>query len=154
MHDWSDGWPYFADVDNAARYIGLFLRKWGRVGVRDYKEKFGTCRIYLSLGWEQLHSITHPGHCYSRYPHWLWILDCKYLSKIVRLFNYVILPYHIWLYNKAYQNAIKKWPHIKEEILIQADFPDLIDGNDEIMAAHWTCYDKDGNETPWKKETK
>ena len=152
MHNWGDGFEYFNDVGEAAYYIGNFLRKWGRVGVRDTKEKYGTVRVYLSLGWRQLHCITHPGHCFSRYPDWLWHLDCLYLSKAVRLLNCIVGPYHIWLYNKAYQNAIKKWPHIKEEILVMADFPELIDGNDEIMAAHWQHTDKDGNDVPWSKK--
>ena len=151
-HDWSSDWPYFRDVGEAAYYIGNYLRKWGRVGVRDTKEKYGSCRVYLSLGWRQLHCITHPGHCFSRYPKWLWILDCKYLSKIVRLLNYIVVPYHTWLYNRAYQNAIKKWPHIREEILINADWPELIEGNDELMAKHWISIDKDGNEKPWSRK--
>lgn len=150
-HDWSSDWPYFHDVSEAAYYIGSFLRKWGRVGVRQTKEKFGCVRVYLSFGWYQLHSITHPGHCFCRYPQWLWVLDCKYFSKLISLLNFIVVPYHKWLYNKAYQNAIKKWPHIRDEILIDADFPEFIEGNDELMAAHWTQYDKDGNPYPWTR---
>jgi len=154
MHSWGDGFAYFNDVENAASYIGDFLRKWGRVGVRQTKEKYGTVRVYCGLGWSQLHSITHPGHCFGRYPQWLWSLDCLYLSKVVRLLNFIVVPYHKWLYNKAYQNAIMIWPHIKEEILVDADWAEFIEGNDEIMAAHWTSFDKDGNPYPWKKEKK
>ena len=113
-----------------------------------------TVRVYCGLGWSQLHSITHPGHCFGRYPQWLWSIDCLYLSKVVRLLNFIVVPYHKWLYNKAYQNAIMIWPHIKEEILVDADWAEFIEGNDEIMAAHWTSFDKDGNSYPWKKEKK
>ena len=152
MHDWSSDWPYFGDVSDAADYIGSFLRKWGRVGVMQTKEKYGTVRVSLSLGWTQLHDITHPGHYFSRYPNWLCKLDWFYLSKAIRLLNCIILPYHKWLYNKAYQNAIKKWPYIRDEILIDADYPEYIDGNDELMAKHWTTFDAEGNEKPWSKK--
>lgn len=151
MHDWSSKWPYFNDVEDAASYIGNALRKWGRVNVRQTKEKYGTVRVYCSFGWSQLHCITHPGYCFGQYPKWLWSLDCLYLSKIVRLLNFIVIPYHKWLYNIMYQKAIKKWPHIKEEILVDADWPEFIDGNDEIMAAHWTTFDKDGNSKPWSR---
>lgn len=135
MHNWADNWPYFSDVSDAAWYIARFLRRWGRVGVRDHKEKYGTVRVYLSFGWSQLHCITHPGYCFSQYPQWLWALDCSYLSRVIHLLNYVVVPYHKWLYNKAYQNAVKKWPHIREEILSCADALELIDNCDDIKCS-------------------
>lgn len=154
MHDWSSDWPYFEDVGLAAQYIASFLRKWGRIGVRDYKEKWGTVRVYLSLGWHQVHCITHPGYCFSQYPKWLWSLDCLYFSKVVQYLNYLILPYHKWLYNKAYQNAVKKWPHIREEILVAVDYPEFIDGNDDVMAKYWSVVGPDGKLFQWTKEKK
>lgn len=133
MHCWGE-WPdeLFADVGEAAQYIGAYLRKYGRVNVRQTKEKYGTVRVYLSLGWHQMHSITHPGYVFSQYPNWLWKLDCLYLSKAMRLINPLVVKYHIWLYKRAYRNAVKKWPHIRTEILCDADYLELLDDCDDI----------------------
>lgn len=32
------------------------------------------------------------------------------------------------VYNIAYQKALKKWPHLRAEILCGADFPEIIKG--------------------------
>lgn len=129
MHNWGDGFPYFEDVGNAADEIGAFCRKWGRIGVRQTKEKYGTARVYCSLGWHQMHCITHPGHCYSRYPNWLWHLDCRVTPKILHFFrlNKLIMPFHVFIYHLAYKRAIKKYPHIREEILSGADWNELLE---------------------------
>lgn len=128
MHDWSNDDVDWNSINDAARYIGTGLVKWGRVGVRDYKEKYGTVRVYCSLGWSQLHSITHPQSVWSRYPQWLWSLDCRYGYLLVRPLNWIIVPFHKWLYRKMYSNAIKRWPHIRAEILNAADYDELLEG--------------------------
>jgi|SRR6185295_3226810 len=128
MHTWDEEDFDWKGLNEAIEYIALNLKRWGRISVRDYKEKWGTARIYCSLGWYQLHSITHPGHCYSRYPQWLWTFDIYCLSKVVRLLNFVVLPYHKWLYRKLYSNAVKKWPLLRWEILCCADYDDLLKG--------------------------
>jgi len=125
-HDWGDDWPYFGDVSLAASEIGHFCRKWGRINVTQTKEKFGTCRVYLSFGWNQIHSITHPGYYRSQYPKWLWTLDCLYFSKIIRLSNKFIIPIQIKIYQLAYKRALQKYPHIREEILVAADYPECL----------------------------
>ena len=126
MHDWSDETFDWKGLSEAIDMIDSELRFW-RIGVRQTKEKFGTCRIYCSLGWSSLHSITHPGHCFSRYPQWLWTLDCYVLSKLIQPLNYIILPIHKWVYRNAYKKAVDKYPHLKEEICCMADFVELLD---------------------------
>ena len=129
MHTWGDEGVDWQGIGEAARYIAHFLRRWGRVGVRDYKEKWGTVRVYCSLGWHQFHCITHPGHCYSRYPKWLWRWDVYHGSRLIPfLTGWAILPYHRWLYRLAYKRAVAKWPHLKEEITSAADYPELLEG--------------------------
>lgn len=127
MHDWSDSSVDWKGIDDAARWIATQLVRYGRVNVRDYKEKWGTVRVYLSFGWHQFHSITHPRHCYSRYPKWLWHLDCKYGNLILRPISQPVLRYQTWLYRKVYQLAVKKWPHLEKEITRAADYRELLD---------------------------
>lgn len=124
MHFYNDEpeWPYFCDVANAAHFIGKFLKKWGRVNVRQTKEKFGTARVYCNFGWYQLHDIFYPGYVRNQFPAWLWRLDCNYAPHIMRIINPLITAYHVWLYKLAYKKAIKKWPHIKKEIIYGADY--------------------------------
>jgi len=129
MHFWGEENFDWNGLNEAIDYIETNLVRWGRINVRQAKEKFGTARIYCSLGWAQLLSITHPKSVFNRYPKWLWKLDCHYGTKIIPfLFNWFIVPYHKWLYRKVYANAIKKWPHLKEEITCCADFSDLLKG--------------------------
>lgn len=129
MHRWGDKDftdEMFNDVENAAREIGEFCRKWGRINVRQTKEKYGTARVYCSFGWTQLFSITHPGYVYSRYPQWLWSLDVFYISRIITRLNWVVVPLHTRLYRYAYKRTIKRYPHIRSEILWAADYPECL----------------------------
>lgn len=130
MHSYGDEGVDWDGICNAANYIGQNLIRWGRVSVFTYKEKFGTVRVYCGgLGWYQFHSITHPGHAFNRYPKWLSKLDDKIGTKIVPfLFNWIVIPYHKWLYKKLYQDMVKKHPHLREEILCVADYRELLEG--------------------------
>jgi hypothetical protein len=129
MHTWSEEDFDWESLDKAIDYIHRNLVRWGRINVRQSKEKFGTARIYCSLGWTSLLSITHPGYMHYRpYPKWLVKFDIYVLSRIIPYLNYVVLPYHKWLYRKIYSNAVKSYPHIKEEITCMADFRDLLKG--------------------------
>lgn len=130
MHSYGDENVDWNGINESARYIGENLKKWGRINVRQYKEKFGTVRVYCSLGWRNLLGITHPGYCHYRpYPEWLKILDIFYLSKAIPvLFNWIIVPYHKWLYRKSYSDMVKKYPHLKEEILCMADYDEFLKG--------------------------
>lgn len=128
MHIWGDKDFDWKGLNDAIDYIETNLVKWGRINVSQAKEKYGTVRIYCSLGWYQFHSITHPRSCYSRYPKWLWKLDCIYGSKIVALINPLIYVYHKWLYRLIYAKAVRKFPHLKIEIVCCADFSELLKG--------------------------
>ncbi len=133
-HIWGEEGVDWAGIDAAASYIGRYLRKWGRVSVTQTKEKFGTARVYCSFGWYQLHSITHPGYVRSRYPKWLWEIDCLYIAKILpRLTDWAVGPYHKWLYRRAYKLALRKWPHLAAEILMGADWTELLMGLDSRL---------------------
>lgn len=118
MHCWGDNNVDWSGISDCAIYIQDYLHKWGRMWVYA-KEKYGRVDVSLQTGWHQLHNITHPGYVYSRYPKWLWNLDCKYISHVIALIPGVHM-YHMWLVRRVYRNALKKWPHLREEILAGA----------------------------------
>jgi len=129
MHSWGDKNIDWKGINDAAEYIGTNLRKWGRVEVRQYKEKYGTVRVYCSFGWSCLLSITHPGYCHYPYPKWLVTLDIYVFSKIIpSLCNWLVIPLQTWLYRKLYADMVKKYPHLREEILCAADWEEFLKG--------------------------
>lgn len=126
-HHWGDEGVDWTGIADAADFIGHFLKKWGRVSVFQTKEKYGTARVYCSFGWSSLLGITHPGWChYGPYPKWLSYLDIHIFSRIVPFANFVVVPYHKFLYKLAYRKAITKWPHLTNEIVDGADWQELL----------------------------
>jgi hypothetical protein len=128
MHYWGDEGVDWEGIDAAAQYIGEGLRKW-RVDVRQWKEKYGTVRVYCGLGLQNLHQLTHPGYCYNQWPKWAWKAQFLWPARaLVRILNLFVLPLHIWLYKRYYREAVRRWPHLKKEILCCADFDELLVG--------------------------
>lgn len=128
MHNWGDPGVDWEGISDAAEYIASRLKRW-RVPVRDWKEKYGTVRIYTDFGWNSIHDLTHPGHVWTRYKRdgLLWKLNYSTgFNKIFRLLNFVVVPFHQFLYTYYYGKAIKKWPHLRSEILHGADFNELL----------------------------
>jgi len=147
MHRWGDDFD-FAAVSYAARDIARFCKRWGRIGVRDYKEKYGTARVYCGFGYTSFHGLIWPGHMFCRFPfgvsrlgwklngtwigkklgHILWVADLR-LSEVLLRNKFVeplLIKYQIWIYKKAYERALKKYPHIVREILCGADYPEFL----------------------------
>lgn len=125
-HDWGDEGVDWKGINDAADYIHDFCVKWGRFGGQA-KEKFGTVRFYASFNWLSFHGLCYPGYVYSQFPDWLWKLDCKIISPILRFFfDKPVYKYRCFIYRTAYLNALKKWPHLKEEIICCMDYPELI----------------------------
>lgn len=129
QHMWGDEDFDWAGLNDAIDYIVKRLRRW-RIPVRDSKEKYGTARIYLSLGWSSLHDMTHPGHCARRYKwDWVWRLSCKswgawWWRPIMAVSGRI----HATVYRAAYAGAVKRWPHLAAEILSNADYCELLVG--------------------------
>ena len=126
MHYYGEDFDW-EGLDKAINFIHNRFRRW-RIPVRQSKEKFGTCRIYCSLGWYCLLNITHPGYVsYYKYPKWLVHLDIYYLPKIVKLLNFIVLPIHKYIYRDTYYKAVKMFPHLENEICCMADYVELLD---------------------------
>jgi hypothetical protein len=133
-HFWGDGWPYFGDVGDAAYEVGKFCRRWGRISVTQTKEKYGTARVYCRFGCEDLHGLFYPGYCFVQLPRWLSKLVGKKVAywimtfPILQPFGNIICRYQHKVYRRAYKLAIRKFPHIREEILDCADFGEYLVG--------------------------
>jgi hypothetical protein len=127
MHSWGDKGVDWDGINDAIELIDKRLRT-ARINIRQSKEKFGTVRVYCSLGWGCLLNITHPGYVsYRKYPKWLVALDIFFLSKFVKLLNVFVVPIHKRVYRNAYKEAVDKYPHLKDEICCAADFVELLD---------------------------
>lgn len=90
-----------------------------------------SARFYCYFGLS-LHHLVFPRHFvykHPKFPNWLWKLDIYYISPILnKLFGWFWYRYQYWIYRKAYERAVKKFPHIKEEITCAADYPELLKG--------------------------
>jgi hypothetical protein len=126
MHCWGDKGVDWQGISDAAEYIGESLAKWARIYVAQYKEKFGTVRVYCHFGWNSLHDIIYPGYHYNQFPKWFTWFDYKIATKFLFVLNYLVVPFHKWYYRRTYIKAIKKWPHLEKEILAGMDFSILM----------------------------
>jgi len=128
MHSWGDGFPYFREVGEAADFIGDFCIKYGRIPVRQTKEKFGTVRVYSGWGIYNLYWFFRPHYVYYRWPRYIRDLDDAVFARLFRFFNKPIYTYQSYIYRLAYKKTIEKYPMIKKEILCSADWPELLVG--------------------------
>jgi hypothetical protein len=127
VHNWSDKSVDWKSINAAAEYIGKYCSIYGRFGGQ-YKEKYGTVRFYAKFGHISLHTLVYPGYMYSKFPDWLWNLDIMYISKILDfVIGKLFVKWQIFIYKRAYKTAIKRWSHIKPEILLSMDHPELLD---------------------------
>lgn len=124
MHFWGDEGVDWAGIDAAAEYIGERCRKLGRIPVTQYKEKFGTVRVYCHFGVWGLHGLLKPSHVYYRWPKW----TRRFSDWFIRPLTFLLAPWQRFVYRDSYRRALKKWPHLREEILCSADFDELLAG--------------------------
>lgn len=128
MHSWGDPGVDWKGINDAAEYIGGWLRTYARVEVRCIKEKFGTVRVYCSFGWGMFYSIWRPGYVW--FPKWwparfdMWLAD----SWVLRSINHVLIPLQMKAYVWRYRKAVERWPHLYKEIVSMADFGELFEG--------------------------
>lgn len=122
MHDWSDNTFDWKGLSEAEDYMYYRMTRLARIGVHA-KEKFGTLRLYCYFI-SSIHSFIYPGYMYNQYPYkWMWTLDVYYGDKFLRYtgLGYIIGRWQKFIYVDTYRRAVKKWPHLKEEITCCAD---------------------------------
>jgi hypothetical protein len=144
-HEWGDDFDFSA-VDQAAMLIERYCRRWGRIFIHG-KEKWGQVRCYVHIGgFNCLHTIIYPGYAYSQFPKWLWVFDIDYIRPLFRFLKITKITtyWQIFIYNRAYQKALKKFPHIKFEILVAADHKEIIKGSKKIIDEYRRlCHDRE-----------
>jgi hypothetical protein len=134
FHVWGDKAFDWKALDKAISQGTWLMSKLGRIGVHS-KEKFGTARwsIYLFNG--QLHSLTHPGYVYSRYPKWLWSFDV--IHRPLRFLVRPIQFYQALIIKLTFLYLWYKFPHIRPEVFSDAPRELLIKKHSKFAASFW-----------------
>lgn len=126
MHTWGDNVDWDG-INDAAELIGTGLRKWGRIQVTQYKEKYGTVRVYCYFGIGTWQGLFKPGFVYNRWPRWIWKLEFNPIVAGLRaIFTWCFYPWQKFIYRWYYRRAVRRWPHLREEILCCADVDELL----------------------------
>lgn len=148
-HTWGDEHFDWESLHKACSFFSK-LTTWARLCIHT-KEKYGTMRIeYFGMGHRGIYGLLNPGDlCFRWGGPKVTIKFPKNVRHLVKLertpvllsylfnrFTYKIakktgLGYVFWLYQKLVFNiftviAVKRWPHIKDEILHEDCFDDLL----------------------------
>lgn len=129
---------FFDIIEKTASEIGRFLVRWGRIRVFQTKEKYGTVRVYCAFGFDSVHELIWPRHCWI-HKWWPYSLDLKASDWVMPVFNRLIFPYQKFIYRMAYKRAVAKHESLWKEILVMADHGKLLDGIYGYKESdHWT----------------
>jgi hypothetical protein len=129
MHQWGQEDVDWQGINDAAYYIAHWLKTWVRLSVVDYKEKFGTVRVYCTFGLQGIYFIWRPNYCWV--PKWwpysfdLWL---THHTPLFRWLNKIVVPIQMKAYAWRYKKAVQKWPHLYKEIVSMADYGELFEG--------------------------
>jgi hypothetical protein len=132
MHRWGDGWfeKNGEDLNAAGNYIYDYCFKRARYRFH-WKEKYGTLRhefAYCSLvsSFNALHDIFYPGYMFYQFPLWFRVYIDRPITKVLNFLKIIplIQRYQIYTLRKAYENAIRKFPHIEAEIMLDCELED------------------------------
>lgn len=141
-HMWGDEDFDWKALDECVEIVQRICCKYGRFGCQA-KEKFGCLRAYITWWDGDLHGLIYPGYVWNQFPDWLWKLDQWVIAPTMRRTGvcWLVDKYQRWIYNLAYQKALKLHPELKAEILADADHPEYITGGLEEHNKHWTQVD-------------
>src|SRR5262245_33912466 len=107
MHQWGDEDVDWDGINDAAYYIAHWLKTWVRMPIMDYKEKFGTVRVYCHFGWHGIYTIWRPN--YYWYPKWwpmkldFWLANTWAFKQLNRFVILLHTKAYAWRYKKAVQ---------------------------------------------------
>lgn len=110
-----------------------------RIGAHT-KEKYGSIRASVYFWDGGLHALIWPGYVYIQNRFIAYKLD-RFLIKPVTKYSgllYLLVRLQMFGYGLAYYLAMRKYPHIKDEICYCADHPELIPGGQAIHDKYWT----------------
>jgi len=127
MHTYGDEGIDWEGIDASASEIARFIARWGRIHVAQYKEKFGTVRVYCTMGVDSLHGLIFPFHNWI-HNGWPYQWDIDLTDKIRKYVNWALVPWQKFIYRLAYKRAIKRRPHLINEILCCADYHEALEG--------------------------
>jgi hypothetical protein len=127
-HYWGDSGVDWKGINDAADYLSGYCARWGRFDGQA-KEKYGCVRFYVDIGWFSLLTLLFPYYIPRWVPRWVTTVDYRVVQPVLDyLFGGLIRRWQKFIYIRAYKNAMKKWPHLRGEILAHADYPEWIPG--------------------------
>lgn len=134
-HEWHDDWPHWNDLYEAQSYIFKNVRWWSGCKLM-MKEKYGTIR----------YSFMFPPGCSVRMDYKIvapWKVKSKFNDEYYRPVlwwwggSWIIIwwaRFGWWVARKVIFRAVKKWPHIENEIL--SDLPEWVVG-EKVFSKYW-----------------
>lgn len=91
------------------------------------KEKYGTLRWSPDLGWISLHALIYPGYHRNMWSRLMTEIDVEIITPVLRkVLGRPIIWWQKKVYYWIYKKMVKTYPHIKEEILEAADWPEYL----------------------------
>lgn len=131
MHNWGDEDFDWNGLYEAEHFIVKIL-SLARIGAHA-KEKYGTLRLTPYFFSGSLHSILYPGYVYCQYKFLRdlrWKADVYFWPDFFYYTGVTWIIFHLQkpVYILAYYLAVKKWPHLKNEICVHSDYPEWLIG--------------------------
>jgi hypothetical protein len=136
-HHWNDKSFDWNGLYAAERLMCKVFRVF-RIGAHT-KEKWGSIRASVYFWDGGLHHLIWPGYVYVQNIFIAYKLDRYVIKPITRYtgLNWLGVKLQLFGYGLAYYLAMRKYPHIKDEICYQADYPEYIIGGQEIHNKYW-----------------
>lgn len=119
-HIWGDKTFDWHGLNEAIHYIDDFCTKYGFIQVTS-KEKWGQADIYVYWWDGTIWSLFYTSRWWKmskKWPGWLRSVDFK-LGDLLTLIGVrrLVHAYQQFIYKLAYDRALNRWPHLKEEIV-------------------------------------
>lgn len=133
-HEWGDKDFDWKGLDEALNLLDGYLRKYGRMTV-SVKEKYGTARVSCYFHYEPMDFLCRR---LRRGIFRTISLKIAGWSIYQNTIGALIRSYQIFIYNRAYQKAVRKYPHLKHELFCDIDHPEFVKGAPEVYSQYWS----------------